>query len=138
MPSLNHSFFERPSNGQRLISPDLFPYSDIFADRYGDQVMPGERLDVQKMVARIRDRLGSGEDTPNLADFDAFMLIEWHELMLYAEDNVAHFNALPVEFYLEYEDVEYGYDFDQSLKVLGGAAVHHLLSKIAAGEQEVA
>jgi|AntRauTorcE11898_2_1112593.scaffolds.fasta_scaffold23632_3 hypothetical protein len=134
MPSINYSFFKR-EDGQTLTTPTLFPYSEMFAARYGAQVWPGERVDVREMAARMRHELYSGEETPNLADFDAFMLIEWHELMLYTEDSVVNFNALPVEFYLEYEDVEYHYDFEQCLQVLGGAAAHHFLREIDAGEK---
>lgn len=139
MSSISYSHIERRADDNQLLVPNLLPTRDLITAKYGSIVWPGEKLALDEMAARIRAECGSRNiSEPNHADFDAFQLIVWYELMRYTEDSVVNFNALPVEFFLEHEDVEYHYDFDQCLTVLGGPATHYFLNEIAAGEEECA
>lgn len=139
MPSISYSYIERGAEDRHLIVPNLLPTRDLIIAKYGLMVWPGERLTLDEMASRIRAECGSRRiDKPNHADFDAFQLVCWHELMKYTEDSVVNFNALPVEFFIEYDDTEYHYDFNQCLAMLGGPAVHYFLNEIAAGGKECA
>ena len=139
MSSISYSHIERRAEDRHLVVPNLLPTRDLIIAKYGPMVWPGERLTLDEMASRIRAECGSQRiSEPNHADFDAFQLVSWHELMKYTEDSIVNFNALPVEFFLEHDDVEYHYDFDQCLVVLGGPAVHYFVNEIAANEEECA
>lgn len=138
------SLFEvycRPENG-RVVFPALLPDRDRFVALYGHQIRAGERITIGELSKRIQHEGGckaSGNDfVPTQADRDAFTLTAWLELMVFTEDHVDHFGCFPVEFFIEYEDIEYGYDASECLDLMGPGAVAHFQRKIEAMEEEAA
>jgi len=125
----------RPDNGRVSLSA-MVPDAARYVACYGELLHPGERITLSEFAVRIKAAQGckaeSFDFVPNKADRDAFSLTLWEELVKYTEDSVVNFNALPVEFFIDYEDVEYGFDADDCALELGSAAVDYFQNEVVA------
>lgn len=136
------SFFEvycRPENG-RVVFPALLPGRDRFVALYGHLIRAGELITIDELSKRMKHEGGCqdlGHDfVPTQADRDAFTLTAWLELMAFTEDHVDRFGCFPVEFFIEYEDAEYGYDASECLELMGAGAVARFQQRIEVMEEE--
>jgi len=124
----------RPDNGRVTLS-SMLPDAARYVACYGKLLRPGERMTLSEFAARIKAAKGCKDESfdfvPNQADRDAFSLILWEELVRYTESSVAYFNTLPVEFFIDYEDVEYGLDADECARDLGQVATDYFRAKIS-------
>lgn len=131
----------RPDNG-RVVLPALLPERERLIALYGELMRPGEALGLSEFAQRVKQAHGCKEQgsdfTLSQANKDAFAMTAWAEMMVFVEDHISHFGMFPLEFYIEYEDVEYGFDADDCLRFMGPAGADYFHKKIEEKESEVA
>ncbi|WP_273208706.1 hypothetical protein [Marinobacter subterrani] len=119
MYQTNYTRIHHPIGSDTCLIPDLLPARlQEFIMAHIDLVLAGESLRLDELADRIK-QIGNNKDAAY-----ACRLKLWMELMLFAEDCVVNFDALPMEF-------EYGnavYDHTTCLSILGEAALSYLLS----------
>lgn len=104
-------------------APSILPHAGHIVATYGFLVQRGEQVRLDAFA----DRMEAHYDNPRVT-IEAGAIRRWYALMQYAQDNMAHFGALPCEF--EYTDGLY--NADDVLKILGQKAIDYLLADKAA------
>ncbi|ABM21165.1 MULTISPECIES: hypothetical protein [Marinobacter] len=104
-------------------APAILPKAGYLVANYGFLVGRGERVRLDEFA----DRMEAHYDNVRVS-IEAGEIRRWYELMVYAEDTVVNFGAIPCEF--EYLDGLY--NAEDVWKILGQDAINYLLADDAA------
>ena len=115
---MDYAFVVSSATGSTRV-PTLLPNGDHYVAVYGHLIHRGERVRLDEFAARIEAHY----DTPRTT-IEAGEIRRWFNLMAQATDRMTNSGELPQDF----QGDDGVYDREDCRKILGDAAIKHLLA----------